>query len=105
MINKKSTGQLRLDMKNQPGSRSGPKIINPPSIPSHQTVFGYEENLKGQLIKQQSNLIGFTGERNDRVGPGDYDLSKAPNVVNRNVTGVVQWKKPQGPKPPKMEEA
>lgn len=70
----------------------GPKIVNPPSIPSHQTVFGYEENEKGQLIKQQSNQLGFTGERNDRVGPGDYDVVA---TTFKQSVGVVPWKRPQ----------
>ena len=31
------------------------KTVNPPSIPSHMNVFGYDENEKGQLIKKNSN--------------------------------------------------
>ena len=27
-------------------------LPNPPSIPSHNNVFGYEENEKGELIRQ-----------------------------------------------------
>lgn len=37
------------------------RAANAPSIPSHLSVFGYEENVNGQLIKQKSNQIGFTG--------------------------------------------
>ena len=72
----------------------GPKIQNPPSIPSHLSVFGYEENETGQLIKQRSNQIGFTGEKHDKVGPGDYEIGSSKNMVHKTVTGVVQWKKP-----------
>lgn len=68
--------------------------MHPPSIPSHNTVFGYEENQKGQLIKQSSNQVGFTGEGRDRVGPGDYDIANSVNVINKNVMGIVSWKKP-----------
>ena len=28
------------------------------------------------------------------MGPGDYDVQQAANMVNKNVTGVVAWKKP-----------
>ena len=28
-----------------------PKALNPPSIPSHMNIFGYDENPMGQLVK------------------------------------------------------
>jgi hypothetical protein len=65
---------VQLNLRNQGSELKGARIVNPPSIPSHQTVFGYEENQKGQLIKQSANQIGFTGEKLDKVGPGDYDV-------------------------------
>lgn len=70
------------------------KVQNPPSIPSHLSVFGYEENENGQLVKQKSNQIGFTGIKADKVGPGDYEVLNAKNIVHKTVTGVVTWKKP-----------
>lgn len=45
----------QLGFKNsssQWGRESRPKIVNPPSIPSHMNIFGYDENEMGQLIKQ-----------------------------------------------------
>lgn len=78
-----------MGMKNSNRDLASQKIMHPPSIPSHNTVFGYEENQKGQLIKQSSNQVGFTGEGPDKVGPGDYDVANSVNVVNKNVTGVV----------------
>lgn len=69
-------------------------VLNPPSIPSHLSVFGYEENPSGQLVQQKSNQVGFSGNPNDKVGPGDYDVVQAKTVVSKNVTGVVAWKKP-----------
>ena len=57
------------------------KVMNPPSIPSHLSVFGYEENANGQLVRQKSNQVGFTGIKNDTVGPGDYDVLNAKHVV------------------------
>jgi hypothetical protein len=53
-------------------------------------VFGYEENQKGQLIKQSANIVGFTGEKFDRVGPGDYDVEHCQNLLRKKVTGVTQ---------------
>jgi len=32
----------------------------------------------------------------DKVGPGDYEIGNAKNVINKTVTGVVAWKKPAG---------
>jgi hypothetical protein len=29
-------------------------LQNAPSIPSHQNVFGYEENERGELVKQKN---------------------------------------------------
>jgi hypothetical protein len=74
------------------------RVANPPSIPSHLSVFGYEENVNGQLIKQKSNQIGFSGGINDKVGPGDYEINKAKTLTHKNVTGVVQWKRPESKK-------
>lgn len=70
------------------------RVQNPPSIPSHLSVFGYEENENGHLIKQRSNQVGFTGVKADKVGPGDYEIHGAKKVTGKSVTGVVQWKKP-----------
>lgn len=69
------------------------RIVNPPSIPSHMNIFGYDENEQGQLIKQTSNLIGFTGNSDDHVGPGDYDVGHVKSL-GQSHSGVVAWKKP-----------
>lgn len=69
------------------------KIVNPPSIPSHLNIYGYDVNEVGQLVKQQSNLVGFSGNTNDQVGPGDYDLAHL-NALGHTHHGVVAWKKP-----------
>ena len=69
--------------------------MNPPSIPSHLSVFGYEENMAGQLVKQKSNQVGFAGNAVDSVGPGDYEIDNSKNVTTKNTVGVVTWKKPQ----------
>ena len=86
-------------MMKRPGTEQstsgGHKVMNPPSIPSHLSVFGYEENHAGQLIKQKSNQVGFTGVANDRVGPGDYEIINSKNITGKTPTGVIQWKKPK----------
>jgi hypothetical protein len=48
-----------------------------PSIPRQDQAFGYEEGPLGQLIKQKAPVQTFKGERDDRVGPGNYDPSIA----------------------------
>jgi hypothetical protein len=47
-------------------------LPNAPSIPSHNNVFGYEENDKGELIKQQNTELVHAGQGTDTVGPGHY---------------------------------
>jgi hypothetical protein len=48
------------------------KISNPPSIPSHDFVFGYEEDPKGHLVRQKNTEQVHTGVGKDKVGPGSY---------------------------------
>ena len=50
------------------------KMPNPPSIPSHQNVFGYEENEQGDLVKQKNTEVVYAGEKKDTVGPGQYEI-------------------------------
>lgn len=45
-----------------------------PSIPNKFQSFGYEEDETGKLKPQASLNPGFSGERFDSVGPGDYDV-------------------------------
>lgn len=49
---------------------------NPPSIPSHDNVFGYEENPSGELVRQKNSEKVHTGNKADTVGPGEYDIAK-----------------------------
>lgn len=50
------------------------RLANPPSIPSHNNVFGYEENLDGELVQQPNPDKVFTGAHSDTVGPGQYEV-------------------------------
>ena len=50
------------------------KLPNPPSIPSHENVFGYEQTSNGELIQQQNPKKTFSGSFNDCVGPGQYEI-------------------------------
>ena len=49
---------------------------NPPSIPSHNNVFGYEYK-EGQFIKQSNPEQHYTGEKQDKIGPGHYNAARA----------------------------
>ena len=53
-----------------------------PSIPKQDQAFGYEEGPLGQLVKQKPPLLIHKGEREDRVGPGNYDPSIAITKPN-----------------------
>ena len=73
----------------QPNSAQQILLPNAPSIPSHNNVFGYEENEKGELIKQQNSEKVHAGIGVDTVGPGHYQLVKP----KKKIPGpVVQWK-------------
>ena len=61
-------------------------LPNPPSIPSHNNVFGYEENEKGELVRQKNTEKTYTGTHDDRVGPGNYEIE---NRVNTK--GQTKW--------------
>lgn len=65
---------------------------NPPSIPSHENVFGYEENAKGELIRQKNTEKVFTGQREDTVGPGQYQLE-----LKKTKRGPTKWIKEEQP--------
>jgi hypothetical protein len=39
--------------------------------------------------------LGFTGLKNDKVGPGDYDIDLGENITKKGVVGVTAWKKPE----------
>jgi hypothetical protein len=54
------------------------KIQNPPSIPSHEYVFGYEEDRKGNLVRQKNTDQVHTGVGKDKVGPGSYKVVDKP---------------------------
>lgn len=43
-----------------------------PSIPSHDNVFGYEEDDKGRLIKQTNQDPHLSGVGDEKAGPGHY---------------------------------
>jgi hypothetical protein len=46
---------------------------SPPSIPSHDHVFGYETNERGDLVKQP-NPLKPKGKDIDEKGPGYYGI-------------------------------
>lgn len=60
-------------------------------------IFGYDENPLGQLVKQQTQMVGFTGTATDRVGPGDYDVATSEAILRKQVLGVTTWRKPEEP--------
>lgn len=62
---------------------------NPPSIPSHENVFGYEENSHGQLVKQKNTEKVYTGDKGDMVGPGNYEIG-----AQKGNKGVTKWHRP-----------
>ena len=67
-------------------------MSNPPSIPSHDNVFGYEENARGELIKQKNTEQVFTGMRDDKVGPAEYQIE-----VKKTKRGLTKWHKEEEP--------
>jgi len=70
------------------GTSSVALLPNPPSIPSHNNVFGYEENQRGELIRQKNTENVHTGIKNDMVGPGEYQVG-----VRMTTKGPTKWVK------------
>lgn len=60
------------------------RLANPPSIPSHNNVFGYEENLDGELVQQPNPDKVFTSTHNDTVGPGQYEVKGMTRKTGTN---------------------
>ena len=72
-------------------------MTNPPSIPSHNNVFGYEENEKGELVKQNNTEKVHTGVKSDTVGPGNYDVVKGLGAEKKGPTWHVPKNKRKVP--------
>lgn len=49
-------------------------------------MFGYEENHRGELVKQSNSEVVLTGVGCDTAGPGSYEVA-----IKRKVP-VVEWK-------------
>jgi hypothetical protein len=67
------------------------KIQSPPSIPSHESVFGYEEANHGILIKQSNPDKIHRGEKGDTIGPGQYNVPSSFSTSN-NFKGL-SWQR------------
>lgn len=66
--------------------------MHAPSIPSHEFVYGYEENMRGELVRQVHTDMNFNGQGEDQVGPGQYN----PKAINESkIKGPLRkWDKP-----------
>lgn len=49
-------------------------MLNPPSIPSHDFVFGYDVK-EGAFVKQNNPEKVYKGEKEDFIGPGHYNAN------------------------------
>lgn len=70
-------------------------MTNPPSIPSHENVFGYEEGNNGELVKQKNTDKVHTGVKSDTVGPGEYEVVKPLADSKKGPTWHLPTKKPK----------
>lgn len=48
------------------------RVFQPPSIPSVSQSYGYEETKEGDLVPQRPPVRGFSGTRDDSIGPDAY---------------------------------
>ena len=62
------------------------QLQNPPSIPSHNAVFGYNEDDRGKLIRSDGPDKVLSGIGKETVGPGDYDQN-----MKATSKGVTKW--------------
>lgn len=70
-------------------------LPNPPSIPSHDNVFGYEPEKSDKdnphrkaLIRQKNTELVHTGVKDDKVGPGEYEIN-----LKMTTKGPTKWVK------------
>ncbi len=49
-------------------------LLHPPSIPSKESNFGFVE-IEGKLHRGENTEKIFSGVKDDKVGPGHYDVS------------------------------
>jgi hypothetical protein len=77
------------------------KSFEPPSIPSHNHVYGYRETVDGRLRKQQNPDKIYTGEKEDKIGPGHYETSNE----EKKTKGVVRWRSAHVDNRKKKEES
>ena len=63
-------------------------LPNPPSIPSHDYVFGYEKKNKESnvYIRQKNSELVHTGVKDDKVGPGEYEVE-----LKMTTKGPTKW--------------
>lgn len=54
------------------------KRATAPSVPARNQSYGYEETSAGDLIMQEAPKVGFTGIKEDTVGPGRYRPTLKP---------------------------
>ncbi len=66
---------------------------NPPSIPSHDNVFGYEKDEHGNMVRQKNTEKVYAGDYKDSVGPGNYEIM----VQAKQVHGTTKWVPPSEP--------
>jgi len=52
--------------------------ISIPTIPSHNRIFGYGEAGNGILFPINNTVKTFTGNKDDCVGPGEYETNGGP---------------------------
>lgn len=50
-----------------------PRPMSPPSIPAKGQAHGYEVRPDGALAPQPPAIPGYSGHKDDAVGPGDYN--------------------------------
>ena len=72
-----------------PKPQTSPLIIEPPprvpSIPQRHQSYGFEEDDKtGKLVLQKPSYPGYTGRKNDTVGPMDYEPKHIDKIKTTN---------------------
>ena len=75
----------------QMGIHSGTSSV--PSIPTRHQSYGYESTPDGRVILQDPVNPGFSGGKNDSVGPCDYDPKvqiKYKHIPKANFSKVIK---------------
>ena len=81
------------------------RVPTAPSIPNKAQCFGYEEGPRGELVLQQRVDRGYSGLRDDHVGPADYKPGLTQTRIGARVVDFARTRSGVEDSPPGPADA